>query len=706
MEPVSENLAGGRALAPLMIGVTGKLQLGHADEAVRTALDRAFDRIDERCPLTPKILLSALASGADSLAALAAKDRPGWRVVAPMPLNVELYSEDFERADREMFDRLRRDPKVRVITLDRLRRGDGASVVFDDEDLSRRTKTSSDPRDFHYEQVGLYIAERSAILIAVMKIGEAPDQTGGTARIVHHRLHGEMDAKAAAIRRRSTELLAPPPLDDRHAGPVWVVDLARLSSAPKASEEALRVRLPDEEVSLPIHDRHAMRRSFELADGVEALNRKIEGLDTADWAAIEHRAGPHLGDAGSHLRRLRLELSTIQGELTHRVRVSVVLFAVLFFITILLFELYVGLASGGMAGLVSAGFYAILFVLGFLIYRHAARASWQRLAEDYRAASEALRVQLVWWSCGLGTRDDRVGRYYLLGAQGAFRQLRILIDHLIDGALVCFGPSASAPDDHAVDAWARGQVDFFSQRIKSRRWLLILLQGASWFLVAVSLAVAICLPLMQLADIGSLLMTLRVSCHVAIRWAVGLVALGVFAGLLATAVRKRWLAAKRNENLVLTNPTSFDWVGGITAGVILTLALCDFSTIFAHEPVVGAIQTQCAKQCPIAAREALSETFRWAKELVAMAVILPISIAGAIRYVAEKLSWEAELSGYEHARERFRRGLDVLAEVRASAPEASEDYRGIVRAMGAEALSENENWLRAHRERPLEPLVG
>jgi len=94
----------------------------------------------------------------------------------------------------------------------------------------------------------------------------------------------------------------------------------------------------------------------------------------------------------------------------------------------------------------------------------------------------------------------------------------------------------------------------------------------------------------------------------------------------------------------------------------------------------------------------------WTKELIAMAVILPAAIAGALRYVADKSSWAAELSGYEHAVQHFRRGAAALAGAR-DMDEIAE-HRELIRALGAEALSENEAWLRSHRERPLEPVVG
>jgi hypothetical protein len=102
----------------------------------------------------------------------------------------------------------------------------------------------------------------------------------------------------------------------------------------------------------------------------------------------------------------------------------------------------------------------------------------------------------------------------------------------------------------------------------------------------------------------------------------------------------------------------------------------------------------------------LAAMFNLAKELVSMAVIIPAALAGAIRFVAEKLSWDSELTGYVHTRENFRRGQISLARAEAGGADAEEERRHLLRALGGEALGENEAWLRAHRQRPLEPVVG
>jgi hypothetical protein len=94
-----------RVFAPLIIGITGKRDLEGKDEAVRAALSAAFDCLDRSFPTTPKILLSALAEGADMLAAEEAlrradrkreSDRPAcpWQVVALLPLPLKLYLQD------------------------------------------------------------------------------------------------------------------------------------------------------------------------------------------------------------------------------------------------------------------------------------------------------------------------------------------------------------------------------------------------------------------------------------------------------------------------------------------------------------------------------------------------------------------------------------------------------------------------------------
>jgi len=175
-----------RILAPIMIGITGKRELHGKDEAVRSAIDACFDLLDQQLAASGKLLLTGLASGVDTIAAQSALDR-GWKVIAVLPFGLDLYTQDF---DAEGIQRLHKfaDPKNglladpakgRVIVLDPLI-DQHTKKPFPATQLSHQPKGSNRDRTDHYEQVGLFIADCSALMIAVMPATEQPDRIGGT----------------------------------------------------------------------------------------------------------------------------------------------------------------------------------------------------------------------------------------------------------------------------------------------------------------------------------------------------------------------------------------------------------------------------------------------------------------------------------------------------------------------------------------------
>src|SRR5437899_1178013 len=85
--------------APLVIGITGHRDLRLED------VDKLEDKVRQvlgekrtQYPSTPIILLSALAEGADRLAARVALDI-GARLVVPLPMAQHLYEQDFKSPD-------------------------------------------------------------------------------------------------------------------------------------------------------------------------------------------------------------------------------------------------------------------------------------------------------------------------------------------------------------------------------------------------------------------------------------------------------------------------------------------------------------------------------------------------------------------------------------------------------------------------------
>ncbi|MBV9996853.1 MAG: hypothetical protein JO127_16750 [Caulobacteraceae bacterium] len=670
-----------RAPAPLLVGVTGKLDLKDAEAEVREALDLAFARLDKRCPSAPKVLLSALARGADMAAAEAALARPGWRVIAPLPFSLELYLQDFGEADARRLRQVLAHPRTKTLVLPPLREHEDGRPFADAE--LERSDTPNRIRDEHYEQAGLFVAERAALLLAVMDAAEAPGKTGGSARIVRHRLDGELDAGAASIARRSEVLTPPARLTDRRTGPVWLVDLARLAEAHGGPASALLAWNPGDPSPAPLEEEAAFRKSLRLADSIEALNVRVGRIPPKAWAELERRSGGGEGDAASELGLIRLALSVVQGQMVRRVRQSIWLLALLSCAAIFSFEVYVDLSFYAWTRWFSVA-YSALVAFAILIYGFAAGRRWQRLAEDYRAASEAIRVQLVWWASGLKSRRERVGRFYLRGAQGTLRQLRALVDHLIDAAELSLPPPAADPA--TAPLWVDSQIEFFERRIADRRRELAAVEGASWFLFGASLGVGACLAAMQIWLVLPAVLMGPGEWSPPIRWALLVAGAAVIGALLLVAARGR-RRADREEG----PPAAAVWIMGLLGGLVLTFTLCDLAAMAS-----GASP----------AKPRIGATLEWAKDLIAIAVIVPAAMAGALRYVADKSSWAAELSGYEHAREQFQRGHDLLTAPSEGEALTAPERREVVLALGEEALAENEAWLRSHRERPLEPVVG
>ena len=84
----------------LVVGITGHRNLLASEvPALQGRVRDFFLQLQQRYPNLPLTLLSSLAEGSDQLVAQVALDL-GLRVVAPLPLPVSLYRDDFESPDK------------------------------------------------------------------------------------------------------------------------------------------------------------------------------------------------------------------------------------------------------------------------------------------------------------------------------------------------------------------------------------------------------------------------------------------------------------------------------------------------------------------------------------------------------------------------------------------------------------------------------
>ena len=150
----------------MRIGVTGHRFLAEVDK-LRAGVDRALDEIERSFGGHRLVAVSPLAEGADRLVAEAVLQRGG-DLVAPLPLPVDDYLQDFESEQSETQFQQLLERAAEVIEL-----------------------AATPTRNEAYEQVGLYVLDNCDVLIAVYD-GQPSQGRGGTAEIVERALQRGM----------------------------------------------------------------------------------------------------------------------------------------------------------------------------------------------------------------------------------------------------------------------------------------------------------------------------------------------------------------------------------------------------------------------------------------------------------------------------------------------------------------------------------
>ena len=498
-----------------------------------------------------------------------------------------------------------------------------------------------------------------------MPRGERADKIGGTARIVKFRVSGELDDDARNVMQYSQVLSIVPPLDIVRAGPLWLIDLDSPPGPDNVLQKAL-FETCDESGTWSQLPHRELKRSLRLAASVERFN--LRDLKMASRSGL---ATTEISDASAALRHIRSKVAAIQRRDIGYVRLATFLLAAVFVGAVSSWELFVE-DQRRWPWLLG---YVFLVCSAIAVYLTARLKLWQPIAQDYRAVAEALRVQIAWWEAGLTGPRFRVDSYYLARAHGSLGLVRQAVRALTNSALFTAAAPTQVPGSE--DLWIGGQIEFFSQRIAKRQSELIAAEFVSWFLFLASLGSALFLLLMLAPRLPGAMNVLRDMNKLLAAAVVMSTIAACIASWFFTAAVPGWVM-----NLSYRRPL-------LKFGGLLGALFAGLAAAAGLSSIVGARESGI--------------------ELISAVVVILAALAGAIRYRAEKLSWEAELRGYEDALEVFKRAKSVLYSVETSnwGRDRKDQARNqIIFALGREALTESENWLRAHRERPLEPLVG
>ncbi|GHT66867.1 hypothetical protein AGMMS50239_29040 [Bacteroidia bacterium] len=144
------------------IGITGHRNLPPKSlPSIQQELKSFYEKIKQQHPTAEITVLSSLAAGADTLCAKAALEM-GFRLIVPLPMEVQEYRKDFSAEAATEFDCL-------------LTKADQVFVVAPEE-----PKPEPCERGFYYRQAGIYVAKHCDILLAIWDgVGkEMPDGAG------------------------------------------------------------------------------------------------------------------------------------------------------------------------------------------------------------------------------------------------------------------------------------------------------------------------------------------------------------------------------------------------------------------------------------------------------------------------------------------------------------------------------------------------
>ena len=353
----------------LVIGVTGHRKLRSEDVPALQARVRAFFvDMQARYPELPLVLLSSLAQGSDQLVAQVALDL-GLRVIAPLPLPLDLYRADFEPPDLHLLER--QLPHVESLVLP-LGRGSTLQSVA----------VSGLARDQQYAQSGVFVSSHCHVLLALWD-GQASDRLGGTAQVVNFHLHGALSGQMER-RHAAATLLGPDQENVVHHLP-----MARRGDAAPVDSRG-RWLTADEGVEssteLPPQFAQMFRRHAAFNADAHKYAAQIAAR-RQDSAAAAQCPVWHSFDAADWLAR------------TYQRRVARVLLTTYALVALMGFTFftYTHVAS---QDLVIYGF-LLLFLVGMAVTGLASRREWQRKYLDYRTLAEGLRVQSYWRRAGI-----------------------------------------------------------------------------------------------------------------------------------------------------------------------------------------------------------------------------------------------------------------------------------------------------------------
>lgn len=436
---------------PLLIGITGHRDLVRDDiPELKQRLHALLNWLQERYPDTPLMLMSALAEGADRLAAEVALEM-GIPLIAPLPMSAELYEQDFSQESVTAFRNLL------------------AQAAFSYVSNSEYTSTPDAtfiPRDLLYQTVGRSIVQYSQILIALWD-GTANGKLGGTADVVRLMLDGDDGDLCGEQIQPGTVFHLPV----RRMGEISNHSSGQLLETYKVDEV-----MPGVHLLCPLSVEGASRQGEQqrILDCIQRYNLDRSQLST-EWhdygvtqttssANLYRTKGVTLNPAHQYLCKQYSHADTLAQHFQKETYEVVYLLACLVPFIVVFFETYSNVST---APAVIAGYLGSI-ILAYGIFRLARKHKLDDKYLDYRALAEGLRVSFYWRLAGI---NESPAAYYLNRQQSELDWIRYATRTI---ELLAFkGQHAALPSADVRQSirtcWIDDQISYFATTSRKQK---------------------------------------------------------------------------------------------------------------------------------------------------------------------------------------------------------------------------------------------
>jgi hypothetical protein len=433
-----------RLRAPLVVGVTGHRDLRTEDiPRLEKKVKRIFERLGERYPSTPFLVLSLLAEGADRLVAqVGLLPEFGARLVVPLPMPAALYEEDFqEPGSVEEFRAL-------------LARADSVFEVSPAVDPAS-IRDPGPARDRRYEVAGAYVVAQCQILI-VLWDGVDSGKIGGTSAMIKLRTEGPSDARECHLQ--------PPELF-----PVYHIVTPRRSN-PNPAGEPFRLR----EIYPPVFHREERAEHYysQAIRNLDRFNLQIQiGGDAllGEAAASKRDLLGRSGEALSPRQALDLDQYGIADALAIQFQGKTVQAHWALHILVLgSFFCFVAFGERGEFRIYWLLLSLVVLAAALITHRLSRRHALDSRSQDYRALAEGARVRYFWDRAGI---HESVPDNYLESIRTELDWIR----QALRGWEVAAGPNLNAnADRHAslsfvLKHWVEHQRRYFLKKANDNR---------------------------------------------------------------------------------------------------------------------------------------------------------------------------------------------------------------------------------------------